>query len=182
MIKPARYGQACGVSSRVQFDQPDLTPNEEPTEAVFYDDGTIRVTQKMIVFGAPHNQAFAVPQVIGVSHYKKEEGIFTVLGFLVSFSSLIISAVLAFNHNYIAAIIFAVFGLYVLKKTLTFDWCVCLQFGGLNNHTLTMKSKQYAVELSDAIICAINSNQTPPPSGGTPVYQPYFPSPVSSRN
>ena len=48
------------MSSRIQFDQPDLTPNEEPAEAVFYDDGTIRVTQKMIVFGAPHNQAFAV--------------------------------------------------------------------------------------------------------------------------
>lgn len=171
------------MSSRIQFDQPDLTPNEEPAEAVFYDDGTIRVTQKMIVFGAPHNQAFAVPQVIGVSHYKKEEGLSTFLGMLLFFSAFIISIALLHSRNYIAGIIFAVFGSYVLKQTLTFDWCVSLQFGGLNNHTLIMKSKQYAVELSDAIINAINSNQTQPPSGGSPViYQPYFPSPVSSRN
>ena len=171
------------MSSRIRFDQPDLTPNEEPAEAVFYDDGTIRVTQKMIVFGAPHNQAFAVPQVIGVSRYKKEEGFSTFLGMLLFFSAFIISIALLHNRNYIAGIIFAVFGLYVLKQTLTFDWCVCLQFGGLNNHTLTMKSKEYAVELSDAIMNAINANQTPPPSGGTPVaYQPYFPRPVSSRN
>ncbi len=171
------------MSSRIQFDQPDLTPSEEPTEAVFYDDGTIRVTQKMIVFGTPHNQAFSVPQVIGVSYYQKEDGVSTFFGMILFFIAAIISTAFLYNRNYIAGALFAVFGLYVIKKTLTYDWYVSLQFGGMNNHTLTMKTKQYAVELSNAIMAAINSNQTPPPSGGTPVaYQPYFPSPVSSRN
>jgi hypothetical protein len=171
------------MSSRIQFDQPDLTPNEESTEAVFYDDGTIRVTQKMIVFGAPHNQAFSVPQVIGVSYYQKEDGVCTFFGMLLFFIAAILATTFLCTRSYIAAGIFAVFGLYVIKKTLTYDWYVSLQFGGMNNHTLTMKTKQYAVELSNAIMAAINSNQTPPPSGGTPVtYQPYFPSPVSSRN
>ena len=171
------------MSSRIQFDQPDLTPSEEPTEAVFYDDGIIRVTQRMIVIGAPQNQVFAVPQVIGVSRYKKEEGLSTFFGMLVFSAAFMISLALLLNHYYFTGIVFTVFAIYVLKQTLTFDWCVSLQFGGLNNHTLTMKSKQYAVELSDAIMNAINSNQLPPPSGGEPVaYQPYFPNPVNSRN
>ncbi len=171
------------MSSRIQFDQPDLTPNEEPAEAVFYDDGTIRVTQKMIAIGAPHNQAFSVPQVIGVSYYQKEDGVLTFFGMLLFFIAAILATTFFCTRSYIAGGIFTVFGLYVIKKTLTYDWYVSLQFGGMNNHTLTMKTKQYAVELSNAIMAAINSNQTPPPSGGTPVtYQPYFPSPVSSRN
>lgn len=171
------------MSSRIKFDQPESTPNEEPAETVFYDDGTIRVTQKLIVFGAPHNQVFAVPQVIGVSCYQKEDGVCTFFGMMLFFLAAIISAAFFYNRNYIAGGIFAAFGLYVIKKTLTYNWYISLQFGGINNHTLTMKSKQYAVELSDAIINAINSNQAPPPSGGSPViYQPYFPSPVGSRN
>jgi hypothetical protein len=171
------------VSSRIQFEQPDLTPNEEPAEAVFYDDGTIRVTQRMIVIGSPQNQAFAVPQVIGVSRYQKQGGLSTFFGMLIFFAAFMIGMALLYNHLYIIGIVFAVFGAYVLKETLTFDWCVSLQFGGLNNHTLTMKSKQYAVELSEAIMSAINSNSTPPPSGGETVsYQPYFPSPVNIRN
>ena len=102
---------------------------------------------------------------------------------LVFVPAFMISLALLFNHYYIGGIVFAAFGAYVLKETFTFDWCVSLQFGGMNNHTLTMKSKQYAVELSDAIMNAINSNQLPPPSGGEPVaYQPYFPNPVNSRN
>ena len=171
------------MSSRIQFDSPDLTPSEEPTEAVFYDDGAIRVTQRMIVIGPPQNQVFAVPQVIGVSRYQKEGGLSTFFGMSLFFIAFIISFTLLCNRFYITGIVFAAFGAYVLKETFTFDWCVSLQFGGMNNHTLTMKSKQYAVELSDAIISAINSNQLPPPSGGEPVaYQPYFPNPVNSLN
>jgi hypothetical protein len=171
------------VSSRIHFDPPDPVPAEENEEVVFFNDGTIRVTQKAIFIGPPHNQAFAISQVIGVSHFKKGEGIFTLLGILVSLSAFIISAVLLANQNYIFCVIVAAFALYVLKQSITFDWQVALQFGGLNNQSLTMKNEDSAKTLAYCITRAMSHLPPPPPSGGEPVaYQPYFPNPVNSRN
>jgi hypothetical protein len=171
------------VSSRIQFDPPNPVPAEENEEVIFFNDGTIRVTQKAIFIGSPHNQAFSISQVIGVSHFKKGEGIGTIFGVLVSLVGFVISAVLLATHNYVLCAIFGAFALYVLTQSLTFDWQVALQFGGLNNQTLTMRSQKTATELSEAIMRAISHLPLPPPSGGEPVaYQPYFPNPVNSRN
>ena len=171
------------MSSRIQFDPPDPVPAEENEEVVFFSDDTIRVTQKAILIGPPHNQAFAISQVIGVSHFKEKEGVFTFLGILLSFTALLISFVLFVNHNLIAGGIFTVFSLFVLKQTLSFDWFVALQFGGLNNQTLRMKNQDSAKTLAYCITRAMSHLPPPPPSGGEPVaYQPYFPNPVNSRN
>lgn len=170
------------MSSRIQFAPPNPFPSEETNEVVFFNDGTIRVTQKGIFIGAPYNHGFAMSQVIGVSYFKENIGISAFFGILVGLFFLFSSAFFISDHL-VFGIFLGALGIFVFKKSISLAWFVSLQFGGLNNHTLTMKSRGYAVELSDAIMAAINSNQTPPPSGGTPVtYQPYFPSPVSSRN
>lgn len=171
------------MSSRIQFDPPDPVPAKENEEVVFFNDGTIRVTQKAIFIGSPHNQAFSISQVIGVSHFKKGEGIGAFFGFVIGLFALFISVVCIANDSYVFGVVLGAFGLFVLKNSRTSDWLVSLQFGGLNNHTLTMRSKKTATDLSEAIMRAISHLPPPPPSGGEPVaYQPYFPNPVNSLN
>ena len=169
------------MSSRIQFNTPNPSPSKESNEVVFFNDGTIRVTEKAIFLGAPYNQGFAISQLIGVSYFKEKIGLSAFWGFLVGLFFLF-SSVFFISDHLIFGIFLAVISFFVFKQTMSLAWYVALQFGGLNNHTLTMKSKHYAVELSDAILCAINSNQRPPSGGETVSYQPYFPSPVSSRN
>jgi hypothetical protein len=169
------------VSSRLQFNPLNSFPSEETNEVVFFNDGTIRVTQKAIFIGAPYNHGFAMSQVIGVSYFKEKIGFSAFFGFLVGLFFLF-SSVFFISDHLIFGIFLAAISFFVFKKSMSLAWYVAIQFGGLNNHTLTMKSKHYAVELSDAILCAINSNQRPPSGGETVSYQPYFPSPVSSHN
>lgn len=171
------------MSSRIQFDPPNPVPAEENEEVIFFNDGTIRVTQKAIIIGSPHNQAFAISQVIGVSYSKEKEGISTLFGIIIGFFVLFSSAACISNDSYLFGIVLGAFGLFMLKRSMTFAWCVSLKFAGLNNQTLFMKSKQHAVKLSDAITRAISHLPPPPPSGGEPVaYQPYFPNPANSLN
>lgn len=171
------------MSSRIQFDLPDPVRAEENEEVVFFSDGTIRVTQKAILIGAPHNQTFAISQVIGVSYSKEKEGMSTLFGIVIGVFALFSSAACVSNDSYVFGIVLGAFGLFMLKRSMTFAWCVSLKFAGLNNQNLFMKSKHHAVKLSNAITRAIGHLPPPPPSGGEPVaYQPYFPNPVNSLN
>ena len=171
------------MSSRIHFDSSHRAPSEENEEVVFFKDRTIRVTQKVILIGSPYNQAFAIPQIIGVSYSKEKETITTLFRIIIGGFALVCGVGFIANKSYVLGGVLAAFGLFKLKKALTFAWFVSLQFNGLGNQTLIMKSRRDAIKLCNAITLAISQMPPPPPSGGESVaYQPYFPSPVNSRN
>lgn len=158
--------------------------NPPDSATVYYDDGTITVSGKMITLGSPYNQTYNLATIVGVAHGKDNSGksvkvfwiILAVFGVFFGLSdwrnSIILgSTIIAGSVAILAKMIQGLERSYVELK-----------FGGLNNQMLFMKRMEQAEHLAASINMAIQDMHTPPEPGQPVQSAPIFPSPVFSRN
>jgi hypothetical protein len=158
--------------------------NSPDSATVYYDDGTIIVSGKMITLGSPYNQTYNLATIVGVAHGNDNTGksvkvfwiILAVFGIFFGLSdwrnSIILgSTIIAGSVAILAKMIQGLERSYVELK-----------FGGLNNQMLFMKRMEQAEHLAASINMAIQDMHTPPKPGQPVQSAPIFPSPVFSRN
>lgn len=158
--------------------------NSPDSATVYYDDGTIIVSGKMITLGSPYNQTYNLATIVGVAHGNDNSGksvkvfwiILAVFGIFFGLSdwrnSIILgSTIIAGSVAILAKMIQGLERSYVELK-----------FGGLNNQMLFMKRMEQAEHLAASINMAIQDMHTPPEPGQPVQSAPIFPSPVFSRN
>ena len=158
--------------------------NSPDSATVYYDDGTIIVSGKMITLGSPYNQTYNLATIVGVAHGNDNSGksvkvfwiILAVFGIFFGLSdwrnSIILgSTIIAGSVAILAKMIQGLERSYVELK-----------FGGLNNQMLFMKRMEQAEHLAAYINMAIQDMHTPPEPGQPVQSAPIFPSPVFSRN
>jgi len=158
--------------------------NSPDSATVYYDDGTIIVSGKMITLGSPYNQTYNLATIVGVAHGNDNSGksvkvfwiILAVFGIFFGLSdwrnSIILgSTIIAGSVAILAKMIQGLERSYVELK-----------FGGLNNQMLYMKRMDGAEALAVAIKMAMHDLNTPPNPGQSVQLSPIFPDPVLSRN
>jgi len=150
---------------------------------VYFDDGTITVSGKMITLGSPHNQTYNLATIVGVAHGREKTSLgqilWIVIGVIVGLLGLV-----NLQPNPVFGWTFSLLSCAILWKTIagTSRSYVELKFGGLNNQMLFMRKMEQAEHLVASINMAIQDMHTPPEPGQPVQSAPIFPSPVFSRN
>ena len=158
--------------------------NNSPDSAtVYFDDGTIIVSGKMITLGSPYNQTYNLATIVGVAHGREKtslgEVMWIMIGVIVGLLGLV-----NLERSPVFGWTFALMSCGILWKTIS-GTCrphVELKFGGLNNQMLFMTNVVQAQHLAASINMAIQDMHTPPEPGQPVQSAPIFPSPVFSRN
>jgi len=158
--------------------------NSPDSATVYYDDGTIIVSGKMITLGSPYNQTYNLATIVGVAHGNDNSGksvkvfwiILAVFGVFFGLSD--------WRNSIILGSTIIVGSVAILAKMIQGleRSYVELKFGGLNNQMLFMKRMEQAEHLAASINMAIQDMHTPPEPGQPIQSAPIFPSPVFSRN
>jgi hypothetical protein len=158
--------------------------NSPDTATLYYDDGTISVSSRMIVVGAPYNQSYNLASIIGIAHGKDESGkSVKVLWIILAVFGVFFGLSDWQNSKFLSTTIIAGSVAILAKMIQGLERSyVELKFGGLNNQMLFMKKMEQAEHLSAAINMAIQDMHTPPEPGQAIQSTPIFPSPVFSRN
>jgi hypothetical protein len=157
--------------------------NSPDLATVYYDDGTISVSGKMITLGSPYNQTYNLAPIVGVAHGREKTSLGQILWIIVgSFIGLL--GLVNLERSPVFGWTFALMSCAILWKTVagTSRSYVELKFGGLNNQMLFMRKMQQAEHLAASINMAIQDMHTPPEPGQPVQTPPIFPSPVFSRN
>ncbi len=158
--------------------------NNSPDSAtVYFDDGTIIVSGKMITLGSPYNQTYNLATIVGVAHGREKTSLGQILWIIVgSFIGLL--GLVNLERSPVFGWTFALMSCAILWKTVagTSRSYVELKFGGLNNQMLFMRKMEQAEDLAASINMAIQDMHTPPEPGQPVQSAPIFPSPVFSRN
>ena len=159
--------------------------NSPDSGTLYYDDGTISVSGKIISVGAPFNQTYNLASIVGTAHGKDNSGqIVSLMWIILSVFGLLFGiAGITTDSPILGGTIF-LGSAAILWKTIKSSSrpYVELKFGGLNNQMLFMKKMEQAEHLAAAINMAIQDMHTPPEPGQTVQSAPIFPSPVFSRN
>ena len=157
--------------------------NSPDSATVYFDDGTITVSGKMITLGSPYNQTYNLATIVGVAHGREKTSLGQILWIVIG----VIVALLGLANlqpNPVFGWTFALLSCAILWKTITGTSrsYVELKFGGLNNQMLFMRKMEQAEHLAASINMAIQDMHTPPEPGQPVQSAPIFPSPVFSRN
>ena len=159
-----------------------ITPD---SSTLYYDDGTISVSGRIISVGAPYNQTYNLASIVGIAHGKDKSGQLACLMWTILsvFGLLFGIAVITTDSP--------IFGGTILLGSAAILWktlqkyerpYVELKYGGLNNQMLFMKKMEQAEHLAAAINMAIQDMHTPPEPGQPVQHAPIFPDPIISRN
>jgi hypothetical protein len=159
--------------------------NPPDSATVYYDDGTISVSGRIILVGAPFNQTYNLASIVGIAHGKDKRGqlvslmwtILSVFGLLFGISCITTDSPILGGTIFLGSAA-------ILWKTIKSSSrpYVELKFGGLNNQMLFMRKMEQAEHLAASINMAIQDMHTPPEPGQPVQTPPIFPSPVFSRN
>jgi hypothetical protein len=157
--------------------------NSPDSATVYYDDGTIAVSGKMITLGSPYNQTYNLATIVGVAYGREKTSLGQILCIMIGVISGLLGLV-NLEQNPVFGWTFALMSCAILWKTIasTSRPYVELKFGGLNNQMLFMRKMEQAEHLAASINMAIQDMHTPPEPGQPVQPAPIFPSPVFSRN
>jgi hypothetical protein len=157
--------------------------NSPDSGTVYFDDGTIAVSGKMITLGSPYNQTYNLATIVGVAHGREKTSLGQILWIMIGLI-LCLLGLANLKENPVFGWTFALMSCVILWKTIagTCRPYVELKFGGLNNQMLYMTNIAQSEHLAAAINMAIQDMHTPPEPGQTVQPPPIFPSPVFSRN
>ena len=158
--------------------------NTPDSATVYYEDGTISVSGKMIIVGAPYNQTYNLGSIVGTAYGKDNSGqLVSIMWIILSVFGLLFGLSAWTNYKVLGATIIAGSAAILVKMIQRLDRpYVELKFGGLNNQMLYMKGIEQAQHLAAAINMAMQDMHTPPEPGQPVQSAPIFPSPVFSRN
>ena len=159
--------------------------DDNSSDAIYYDDGTISVVGKVVSVGAPYNQTYNLRSIIGTSYGKDKSGQASkfLWIFLSAFGLLFGISCMSINSPILGGTFFLGSAAILWKTLQSYGRpYVELKFGGLNNQMLYMKKLEEAEGLAAAINMAIQDMHTPPEPGQPVQSAPIFPSPIFSRN
>jgi len=152
---------------------------------VYYDDGIISLSGRVISVGAPYNQTYNLAGIVGTAHGKDKAGRLACLMWIILsvFGLLFGISCISTNSPILGGTIFLASAAILWKTLPKYERpYVELKFGGLNNQMLYMKKIEDAEGLAVAINMAIRDMHTPPEPGQPVQHAPIFPSPVFTRN
>ena len=158
--------------------------NSPDSATLYYDDGTISVSGKMIIVGTPYNQTYNFGSIVGTAYGKDNSGqLVSLMWIILSVFGLLFGLTAWTNHKVLGATIIVGSATILVKMIQRLDRpYVELKFGGLNNQMLYMKGIEQAQHLAAAINMAMQDMHTPPEPGQPVKHAPIFPDPVISRN
>ena len=157
--------------------------NSPDSATVYFDDGTIIVSGKMITLGSPYNQTYNLATIVGVAHGREKTSLSQFLWIMIG-AIIGLLGLVNLEQSPVFGCTFALISCAILWKTFagTSRSYVELKFGGLNNQMLFMRKMEQAEHLAASINMAIQDMHTPPEPGQPIQSAPIFPSPVFSRN
>lgn len=157
---------------------------EDPEQDVYFWDGEVCVTSRVITIGNPPTNTISVLNLNGVSlNQDRVSGIaflsYTICGiFFATFG------VASYSKYALLSFVLLVASCLIFYRLLKTSWSVTLKMGGLlADEVFTAKRRDWAERFAAAVGRAMANEQNQRGSGGQAVHQaPIFPDPTFSRN